>query len=136
MAKKKTKTRTKTTKTKNPSKKSKKPPHSDDDPDEFVWMELTGDNQMEHVLAPTETLLRTEGLSLGDRLGTIAKLEQIEEMSVPPIAKKAGLSLALKGAQIRLVPTGELLSIGELHILAEWLLEEAGKAAEDYDISL
>jgi len=131
----------KTTKKKAPTtkkkpKKTKTTPvvEMDDDghPDEFVWMELT-DDQLENFMAPEE-MLETEGLSLGDRLGTISKLEQLEEASIPPIAKKAGLKLMLKGSQICLVPGGEFLSVGELQLLAQWLLDEATKAAEDYAI--
>lgn len=75
-------------------------------------------------------------LSLGQRIGTISMLETIPAESLPAVVRKAGLHLKLQGSNIHLAPGGESLTMTELKELAEWLLEEASKASEQYAIDL
>ena len=97
----------------------------DDDFDEdFGWKVV----EQEEDVVPS--------LSLGQRIGTITMLETIPAESLPAVVRKAGLHLKLQGSNIHLAPGGESLTLAELKELAEWLLQEASKASEQYAIDL
>lgn len=116
-------------KEKKTTKRAKKEPEN-----EFEWMDLVVDDDGDSSNDEELDMLACEGFSLGDRLGTISKLETVEDASIPALAKKAGLNFRLTGSKISVVPEGQYLTIEELKALAEWLLGEANKAAEDYAI--
>jgi hypothetical protein len=115
-------------KAKAPKAKKEELLFGDDDDDDFddpdFWQEVSEEEQV----APS--------LSLGQRIGTITMLETIPAESLPAVVRKAGLHLKLQGSNVHLAPGGESLTLAELKELAQWLLEEASKASEQYAIDL
>lgn len=99
----------------------------DGDEDEFDFFGHE-EAEMEHESSPS--------LTLGQRLGTITMLETIPAASLPLVAQKAGLEMKLEGSKVCLSEKGQALSLSELKELAEWLLQEAQKASEQYAIDL